>query len=295
MRFIQGIDYGPRKGTLGFVIHMTEGNGGIGDALYLAKRAGETVAQWKVRVRGVSANFVILNDGEVIQMVAWGNASGSMNPSDRSDNTGFYQQKYIAAVLGQYYFDPNAYSISVEIAGKRANGPTQAQVKATIALYAEARRRYPSLRGAYGHADQTDTKGCPGTHGNMLAIWSAIGHGLYVPPQPPQPEEPMSLIYSVVGRQSAVAPAGTVVYADATGVVTRGKTGSTRRFDLVGKSAKTETDTTRFLVDGGDADDPSGLMGWIEKSALSDWESVDTALYNVGVAAAAAAAAKAKR
>jgi hypothetical protein len=110
-----------------------------------------------------------------------------------------------------------------------------------------------------------------------------------------EPEDTMSLIYSVVGRQSAVAPAGTVIYADATGSLTRGKTGSERRFDLVGKSAKTETDETRFLVDGGDADDPSGLMGWIAKKDLSDWHSIDTDLYNVGVAAAAAAAAKAKR
>jgi hypothetical protein len=181
VRFIQGLDYGPRRGTLGFAIHMTEGNGGIGDALYLAQRPNETDAQWKARVRGVSANFVIIEDGEVIQMVKWANASGSMNPADRSDDTGFYQSKYIKAVLGDHYTNPNAYSISVEIAGKRADGPTKAQVASLIALVAEARERYPTLRGAYGHADQTDTKGCPGTAPTMREAWDAIGHGLFPP------------------------------------------------------------------------------------------------------------------
>jgi hypothetical protein len=181
MKFIQGIDYGPRKGSLGFAVHMTEGNGGIGDALYLAQRSGETTAQWKTRVRGVSANFVIIDTGEVIQMVKWGNASGSMNPANRAGTTGFYNTGVIRTVLGTHFTDPNAYSIAVEVAGKRADGPTPAQVKALVALVDEARGRFPTLRGAYGHADQTSTKGCPGLAAGMRTFWDSVGHGLFLP------------------------------------------------------------------------------------------------------------------
>jgi hypothetical protein len=203
----KGIDYGPRKGTLGFVVHMTEGNGGIGDVLYLAQRAGETTAQWKARVRGVSANFVIINDGTVYQMVGWGRASGSMNPANRGPASGFYNTDICKSVLGTHFTDPNAYSISVEVAGKRANGPTKAQTDALIALVAEARQRYPSLRGAYGHADQTSTKGCPGLAAEMRRFWSTVGHGLFLPDTS---EEPMKL-YNAGGRLITL-PVGEPVY-----------------------------------------------------------------------------------
>jgi hypothetical protein len=46
------------------------------------------------------------------------------------------------------------------------------------------RRRYPTIVGAYGHADQTDTKGCPGTSANMKAIFDGIGgHGRFADDQ----------------------------------------------------------------------------------------------------------------
>lgn len=179
--FVQGIDYGPRKGTEGFAFHMTEGNGGYGDVAYLARRPGETIAEWHERVRGVSANFVIIDDGRIFQMVGWTRASGSMNPRNQSDSAGFYRQSFINQVLGIHEADPNAYSLSCEVAGKRAVGPTDAQVRSMIALVADARSRFPSLRGAYGHADQTDTKECPGTSPNMLRFWNTVGHGLFLP------------------------------------------------------------------------------------------------------------------
>jgi hypothetical protein len=174
---VAGIDYGVRKGTLGFAVHMAEG--GDGTVAYLAKRASETVAQWHVRVRGVSANFVILSTGEVVQMVPWAHISGSMNPAARSDTAGFYRAEFIKQALGTHYTDPNAWSLSVEVTGYRAKGPTQAQVDALVTLIGEARRRYPQLVGAYGHADQTDTKGCPGTAPLMLGFWEAVGHGTF--------------------------------------------------------------------------------------------------------------------
>jgi hypothetical protein len=179
VRFVQGIDYGPRQGTLGFACHMAEG--GDGTLGYLARRGTESRSEWVTRVRGVSANFVILSTGETVQMVGWGRASGSMNPANRGPATGFYNTGVIRAVLGSHYVDPNAYSLSVEITGYRRNGPNAKQVAALIDLVAEARRRYPTLRGAYGHADQTSTKGCPGTHPMMLAAWQRIGHGLFLP------------------------------------------------------------------------------------------------------------------
>lgn len=180
--FVQGLDYGPRKkGTLGIGLHMTEGNGGIGDVTYLARRSGETFAAWRTRIRGVSAHVVILDTGAIYQMVDFDNAAGSFNPADRmSATTGYYHWPIVRDVLGANYVDPNACSIVAEIAGKRANGPNAAQVKATIAWVNDMKGRYPTLRGAFGHHDQTDTKGCPGTTANMLAIFDGIGgHGLW--------------------------------------------------------------------------------------------------------------------
>lgn len=177
--FRQGIDYGPRKGTLGIVLHMSEG----GDNLvsYLAKAPGETDAQWRTRIRGVSANACFLSDGAAWQMVNWANASGSLNPADRNPaTTGYYNGTVIRAVLGPNYVDPNTWSISAEIAGRRADGPTDAQVRAVIAWGKEMAAQFPTLRGAYGHNDQTDTKGCPGTTANMKAIFDGLGgHGLW--------------------------------------------------------------------------------------------------------------------
>lgn len=175
--FLQGIDYGPRKGTLGFQIHMAEG--GDGTARWLAQRSGETRAAWIDRVNGVSSNFVIQSTGNVIQMLDWTHASGNANPRDRSTDKAFYGRRYLVEVLGDKWADPNAYTISVEICGFRRDGPTQKQVDALVELVADARKRFPTLRGAFGHADQTDTKGCPGTAPTMIQFWDRVGHGLF--------------------------------------------------------------------------------------------------------------------
>lgn len=177
-RFVQGIDYGPRKGTLGLEFHMSEG----GDELpgYLAQHFGETVTEWHTRIRGVSCHIALLTTGEPVQMVDFDNASGNVNPADRSTDKGYYGHSTLVDVLGDHWTDPNAWSISMEIAGHAATGPNAAQVKAAIAWANDMKARYPSLRGAWGHADQTDTKGCPGLTDNMKAIFAGLGgHGLW--------------------------------------------------------------------------------------------------------------------
>ena len=259
-RFVQGIDYGPRKGTLGFAVHMAEG--GDGTVGYLAQRGTESRAEWVTRVRGVSANFVILSTGEIVQMVGWSRASGSMNPRDRSTDKAFYGARFIKAVLGEHYVDPNAYSLSVEITGYRRNGPNAKQVDALVALVEESRRRFPTLRGAYGHADQTDTKGCPGTAATLRDAWARIGHGLFLPDSSTEDE----VLYSVPGVITAEAPAGTPHYPTATATTPKGLTSATRRYLLVAQDRKDSP--TRYLVDGsGDA--PAGVMSWIKASALT--------------------------
>jgi hypothetical protein len=176
--FRQGIDYGPRKGTLGLAFHMAEG--GDGTVQWLAQRSGESRAEWIERVRGVSANAVILSDGTIWQMVDWNHASGSMNPKDRGPMTGYYNRGVIQSVLGAGWTDPNAWSLSCEIAGFRSKGPTDLQVAAAIRWGLDMARQFPTLRGAYGHADQTNTKGCPGLTPNMRNIFDQLGgHGLW--------------------------------------------------------------------------------------------------------------------
>lgn len=176
--FRQGIDYGPRRGTLGLAFHMSEGGDGL--VSYLSKGDHETDAQWRTRIRGVSANACILSDGTIWQMVNWGHASGSMNPNNRGPVSGYYNAGIIKDVLGAHYVDPNAYSISVEIAGFRAKGPTDAQVRSAVQWGHEMRQLYPTIRGAYGHADQTNTKGCPGLSANMKKIFEGVGgHGQF--------------------------------------------------------------------------------------------------------------------
>ena len=252
MRFVQGIDYGPRKGTLGFAVHMAEG--GDGTLAYLARRRGESDADWRRRVRGVSANFVILESGEVVQMVDWTHASGSMNPSDRGPATGFYNTRVIQDVLGGHYVDPNAWSLSVEITGFRARGPNVAQADNLVQLIAQARDRFPTLVGAYGHADQTDTKGCPGMSAVMLEAWRIIGHGRFA-------GDDMPPIYATP-LFSAIWPKGTPVYEDHAGSAA-GALPEPRRLTV--RAGNLEV-PTRYMVSGAD----KGEMDWVPAKGYTD-------------------------
>jgi hypothetical protein len=177
LKFVQGIDYGPRKGTLGISLHMSEGFDGLPG--FLAKHPGETRAQWAHRVNGVSCHVAILSDGEIVQMLGWDRACGNLNPADRAKEYGYYGGSNLRAVLGEHWPDPNAWTVSAEIAGFRAKGPTEAQVRSTIAWGLDMRKRFPTIRGATGHHDQSP-KGCPGKTPAMKSIFAGIGgHGLF--------------------------------------------------------------------------------------------------------------------
>lgn len=186
-RFVQGIDYGPRDGTLGLSFHMAEG--GDGTLGYLRRHAGEDLWEWAQRVNGVSCNALLLETGEVVQMLDWSHASGNNNPDDRAGEYGYYGHHHLVDVLGDHWPDPNTWQISMEICGYRGGGapvpdgvtpgPNDKQVAAAIAWGKDMIRRWPSIRGTNGHHDQSP-KACPGLTANMKAIFEGLGgHGLW--------------------------------------------------------------------------------------------------------------------
>lgn len=183
--FVQGIDYGPRDGTLGISLHMSEGGDGL--VGFLARHAGEDLHQWAHRVNGVSCNVAILSTGKRVQMLPWHHASGNLNPDDRAGEYGYYGGHHLREVLGDHWRDPNTWTVSAELAGRRADGPTDAQVRSTIEWGLEMADMFQTIRGTTGHHDQSP-KPCPGLTPNMKAIFAGLGgHGLWVP----QVEEPM--------------------------------------------------------------------------------------------------------
>jgi hypothetical protein len=187
VRFVQGIDYGPRKGTLGLSFHMAEG--GDGTLGFLARHPGESLAEWVDRTNGVSCHALLLTTGEIVQMLDWDHSSGNLNPSDRTGDNGYYAHRHLEDVLGSHWPDPNAYTISMEICGWRGGGapvpkgvipgPNDAQKDAAVEWGRLMRRRFPTLRGAVGHHDQSP-KACPGLTPNMKLIFTGVGgHGLW--------------------------------------------------------------------------------------------------------------------
>jgi len=162
--------YGPRKGpTLALMFHMAEGYGTVG---YLDKYG-------TMPPRGVSVHAVCDRYGHITQMLPWNVASGSLNPANRSTDKGYYGHTKLVSVLGKWWTDPNSVTVSMEIEGYAKKGPNAAQVAAAIKWGKEMKARYKTqMRGALGHADQTDTKGCPGKSAGMLAIFKGVGgHG----------------------------------------------------------------------------------------------------------------------
>jgi hypothetical protein len=185
-------DYGVRKaGALAFVVHMTEGNGTEDDVRYLANQP----------LRGVSVHYVIVNTGEIVQMLPESHASGSINPNElRTTNDAAYTSPDGAkvtygatvrkAILGVWDRDPNSAVISCEVGGHAVDGPNKAQSEALARLLADVRTRHPGLP-VLGHRDFTSTKGCPGHR----VLWASLGgHGKPVFAPPPQaPEDPMGV------------------------------------------------------------------------------------------------------
>jgi hypothetical protein len=185
-------DYGVRKGpALALAIHMTEGDGSMSDVNYLANQP----------LRGVSVHYVIVNTGEIIQMLPESHASGSINPNElRTTNDAAYTSPDGArvtygasvrrAILGVWDRDPNSAVISCEVGGHAVDGPNGAQSAALAKLVADVRTRHAGI-ATLGHRDFTSTKACPG----HKVRWASLGgHGKPVFAPPPQaPEDPMGV------------------------------------------------------------------------------------------------------
>jgi len=168
-RFVKATwDYPRPAGApiLAHVVHMAEGGGTVG---YLS---GPNVS------RGNSSHFVIEYDGDIVQMVQEGRASGSVNPNElRTDNDpdGLYGISYAKAALGSWWTNPNAVIIATEIEGFAKDGPNAKQKVSLARLDADLFARHPSIHARLGHRDFQDYKACPG----KLIPWAALGgHGI---------------------------------------------------------------------------------------------------------------------
>jgi hypothetical protein len=114
---------------------MTEGDGSMSDVNYLANQP----------LRGVSVHYVIVNTGEIIQMLPESHASGSINPAElrTTDDAIFtspdgarvtYGATVRKAILGTWDRDPNSAVISCEVGGHAVDGPNKAQSEALARL-----------------------------------------------------------------------------------------------------------------------------------------------------------------
>ena len=152
--------------------HMAEGWGTVG---YFERTA-----------RNVSSHFVIERTGRIVQMVALTDASHTQHvqfdPDDAdAEDCGIYSEAVGRAVLGTGWVDVNRYAVGIEVEGFRADGPNAAQVESIAELAAYLRRTLPTLRGALGHRDVQDYKGCPG----CKFPWARVGgHGLFTEDEP---------------------------------------------------------------------------------------------------------------
>lgn len=203
--------YGARKGpTLGLLYHMAEGGGTVG---YLDKTG-------RPPSRGVSVHAVCDYAGVVTRMLPWTDASGSLNPADRSTDKAYYGHRHLHDVLGDWWIDPNSVTLSMEIEGFAAKGPNADQIIGAIAWGRDMIDHFPELRGALGHADQTDTKHCPGTTAAMQAIFAGVGgHGLWSQEELVKlaKQTYLTAIVPLVGRRVFDAPGGKVIYTTKTG------------------------------------------------------------------------------
>lgn len=186
-------DYGKSPvAKQGIVVHMSEG---CNPAAYLS---GGNV------LRGVSANFTVEQDGEVVQMLPVNHTSGSINVNDvrtDTDEDGDWGRRWTR------YYDPdiltgkaNQRTISIEVAGKASKrwgcdgesyppGPNPAQVSALIELVQTLRKHFPQRLGVNGHRDFADYKACPGSGAGIKRLLENVGHGPEVAPDPePEPD-----------------------------------------------------------------------------------------------------------
>lgn len=175
--------YGPRKASeiRGFMVHMAEGNN---VARYLSGNPR----------RGVSVQYTVEADGEIVSMVPELRVAGSLNPAalrKGDDKGGYYGRSHLDHVLRGGVTNPNHYVIAVEVAGKAVDGPNAKQIDALVRLFRDCRTRYEGIK-PLGHRDQQDVKRCPGkTHAMRRAFYLMGGHGKDYDPAKPKPEPPV--------------------------------------------------------------------------------------------------------
>jgi hypothetical protein len=174
-------DYGTRKGPVkALVYHMAEGWN-----VWRYLSTGNIA-------RGVSVHFTVEDDGEIVQMLNLSRISGSINPNTlrtTTDENDYYGYKHAKGVLGSWWSNPNNAVLSVEVAGKAADGPNDKQVAAMIRLFEYIRRQYPDI-APLGHRDFQSVKRCPGSTGTMKAAFKGMGgHGLDYK-KPPEAQTP---------------------------------------------------------------------------------------------------------
>lgn len=204
-------NYGTRRGPArGFVLHMAEG-----DNVWRYLSAGNVA-------RGVSVHFTVEHDGEIVQMLGLTRISGSINPRTlRKTNTKRYGREHGVYALGSWYTNPNNAVISVEVAGRNAEGPNDKQIESIKRLFKALLVKYPALI-PLGHADFQSVKPCPGRIFFDKVFPELGGHGKdykRVKPEPPvvdkEGENAMILAEEQVKTSSnwvVSLPKGTKVY-----------------------------------------------------------------------------------
>ena len=249
-------DYGSRTRypTLAVVWHVAE---------------GRDVAQYLSRdpTRGVSVHYTVeqatdrWRDGEVVRCLPEQRISGSVNPDTiRTSDGPYFGARHAKDALGRSWRNPNVAVISVEVAGRAAEGPTVAQVGSMVALFWELERRWPGIV-PLGHADLQSVKPCPGTSPRMKRAFSEMGgHGLAF--EADNEEGPMS----TVGYQSdqvCDVREGTDLF-DAPSGRKIGDVGAPLTRDFLGRAKGGRWALVDSVIDG------EGRTAWVRSAAVSN-------------------------
>lgn len=159
-------DKRPASDIRGFLVHMAEGNN---VAAYLSRDPA----------RGVSVQYTVEQDAEIIAMVPEDRSAGSVNPSTiRTDDDPYYGASHAKYVLGDLWRNPNRGVIAVEVAGTARVGPNDRQVLALVRLFNDCLTRYPKLLKPLGHRDLQNVKPCPGNTPAIKRMFALMGgHG----------------------------------------------------------------------------------------------------------------------